>query len=945
MDASISEVRETITLKRDGSRVSLEGVLTGSALGLFLVYLTEDSLEKAAQLFDWGESSHPSGTGGPAPALAPPVAGKPSGPIAVTESTKLIPADSAPIQPLVGGGISSQGPSLVTLGGSSAGSNQAGAAILGQESVDASLLPLAADGVSGGVEEEGSGTSGAFTGGSAPLLGLESLPLDVGLGPTLPLSSLAFAGGSFTVPASEPAPVAVTGAVPGLADLSSPSVFDGSQARLSLPSDSISPQVPQVPEVPEAPEVTPPPPPRVLLVQVSSELGAAAQSAVGDASAANSFRQVALTDSVLDLRNSDIDQLMIRSERSITTSAVSELGTAALNLVAEGIGVNGSQLFTGDKTELVVIDVRDLIDVSVASQAGLVSQLVSRTVGLEDSTVNGGSGLDSLRIQALSGLRFQAIADLENADLDFDLITRAVNNSSIFTGDNDNVVEITSGFAQVPSATDAQAQVPALQPTLNLQLIDSVPEPAAKDGDPAPSLGHLSLSAAAIGLDQSLLDTGAGNDTVVISTILSPSLVDTNPTEVLQSLDFDINLVSIGLLRSQVLLGSGDDRLSVGGATVDTLIDLGDGNNLVSLAGSVAGDTVLRAGEGLSTVVLGDNTNQLSLDISGSLLLKGGTKSDLVTLLQDPSSGYLDGGSGSDLLRVATDPTKPLDVTITGTNASAVGSLQVRNVESIALGDGNDKVRMGQQAKLDGVLVGGSGTDLLDYSSATNSIAVDLDAGTATGVLGGIAGFEGVIGGGGNDALTFSASAQVVDGGAGNDLLVLNWNPWTTTATQGVTILGGAGRDLFVFAGLDSSIPPPSWNGSSGLPTFADLRLTNSVGGIGLTDRVAKSTTVVGSGGAVTTIVQELTPSGISGLGDTRLLPIAPLDQLLSGSSSLQNSSQLAIAYDPTSAQGPSFFEIGSLGGSSWSRQIASIASSSSVSGFGGLSGFASNLV
>lgn len=152
---------------------------------------------------------------------------------------------------------------------------------------------------------------------------------------------------------------------------------------------------------------------------------------------------------------------------------------------------------------------------------------------------------------------------------------------------------------------------------------------------------------------------------------------------------------------------------------------------------------MVRAGEGLSTVVLGDNTNQLSLDMSGSLLLKGGTKSDLITLLQDPTSGYLDGASGSDLLRVATDPAKPLAVTVTGANSSTVGSVTVQNVESLVLGDGNDKVRMGQQAKLDGVLVGGAGKDLIDYSSFTTPVMVDLDAGTATGVLGGIAGIEG----------------------------------------------------------------------------------------------------------------------------------------------------------------------------------------------------------
>ena len=44
----MSEFKDAVSLKKDGRRVSLEGVLTGAALGIVLLYLVEDAAAAGA---------------------------------------------------------------------------------------------------------------------------------------------------------------------------------------------------------------------------------------------------------------------------------------------------------------------------------------------------------------------------------------------------------------------------------------------------------------------------------------------------------------------------------------------------------------------------------------------------------------------------------------------------------------------------------------------------------------------------------------------------------------------------------------------------------------------------------------------------------------------------------------------------------------------------------
>jgi hypothetical protein len=123
-------------------------------------------------------------------------------------------------------------------------------------------------------------------------------------------------------------------------------------------------------------------------------------------------------------------------------------------------------------------------------------------------------------------------------------------------------------------------------------------------------------------------------------------------------------------------------------------------------------------------------------------------------------------------------------------------------------------------------------------------------------------------------------------------------------------VRGGAGRDLFVISGLEQGAPL-GWDGLSGLPQLLDLDLGfNGTSGIALTDEIGWVQTQTLPGGESQQSFERLTPSGLEGIGDARLLPIAPLEQLLAGMAS--DTQQLAIASDGSG--GGQLYLLGSQG-------------------------------
>ena len=96
---------------------------------------------------------------------------------------------------------------------------------------------------------------------------------------------------------------------------------------------------------------------------------------------------------------------------------------------------------------------------------------------------------------------------------------------------------------------------------------------------------------------------------------------------------------------------------------------------------------------------------------------------------------------------------------------------------------------------------GGAGNDTFDLSgttagaTVTNNSASSAEIGTDT-----LASIENVIGGQGNDTITFNAGANVIDGQGGNDVIATGAGADTLIGgADNDTLTGGAGADTYVF--------------------------------------------------------------------------------------------------------------------------------------------------
>ena len=212
--------------------------------------------------------------------------------------------------------------------------------------------------------------------------------------------------------------------------------------------------------------------------------------------------------------------------------------------------------------------------------------------------------------------------------------------------------------------------------------------------------------------------------------------------------------------------GNGDDKmLGTDGADV---IFGGDGHDDISGGG---GDDKL-FGQGGNDILRGDAGNDALSGGAGDDRLTGGTGSDRVS--GDEGNDAIEGGEGDDHLAgnagsdvISGGMGNDVIEGGAGDDVIADGSGQ----DTVDAGDGDDQVVAAATAE-DDVYGGGAGSDTLDYSGAERALIVDLVAGTASGLEIGqdtIAGFETIIGGGGDDKFVVGHSAAVLVGGAGEN--------------------------------------------------------------------------------------------------------------------------------------------------------------------------------
>jgi Ca2+-binding RTX toxin-like protein len=199
------------------------------------------------------------------------------------------------------------------------------------------------------------------------------------------------------------------------------------------------------------------------------------------------------------------------------------------------------------------------------------------------------------------------------------------------------------------------------------------------------------------------------------------------------------------------------------------------------------GDLYLRSGTGSPILVKGDSGNETFSvqDLPANIPIA------------------LDGGGGTNTL-VGPNTTNTWE--ITGTDAGTLdGTVAFSSVQNLTGGTGLDAFVFSAGQKVTGTINGGGGGDWLDYAAYTTPVTVNLAAGTATGVGGGIANIQNVRGSQGGNTLTGDAQGNILIGGAGADtivggsgrsILIGDKGPDTITAGSGDTILIGGFTDF-----------------------------------------------------------------------------------------------------------------------------------------------------
>lgn len=823
--SSLSELTDTVTLKKDGGRISLEGVLTGAAFGLVFLYLLDSGMQALA-----GQGR------------------RPSGPVGLGDDGNL-------------------GPFRTSVG-------QIPIAPLGEVEVGQPGPPAQAP-------EIGSPTLATPDGGGGGGFTPPRLPSDLELGPSPTYGGLGRSDG---------------------VQLGSPSFPALTANPLPPGSRAIVPSTPPPPGFEPPPgTVVPTDLPQLLLVLVRVNSQSNARSVEGKAISESLTNQHGVNDSKIDMRLQSIPGFEIRSELVLPGSAYSMLSDADLQVISQDISLLNSTVLGGEANDMLVIGVQDLLPLLVATPTQGEASVTTRSTAALGSTVDLGGGANVLDVEALQRLSFTALGMAEKAQFSFNLLTEGLKQSWIRMGGGNDSLQINSGWYGGALPVDTPVIVSRQDLGISLDLSELT---RAQSGLGAQSV---SLNAAAIGIDQSIINLGDGNNTMAVNTRIDQDLE--SQLGILNSdASRSVLLDRIGLRDSTITMGSGDDSLIVNGRILNSTIDLGAGRNQLFLE---------TAPDDQSTLVTGSGSNQITIDRLVGSTLRAGPGEDSLQLTDARAYGSFDGGGGNNSLIGGSGAFSNRDViTVTGPDQGYFNAFHFDNVGTLDVAANNDVVIMEISGSLTGQLLGGSGLDRLEFHNWDLPLQVDLDRGESTaingGKAGGLRGFEQVLGGNANDLMISSGAFHGIDGGLGDDVMYLRWSPWLSPSAEGLQVNGGNGNDLFVFAGLDTPLPK-GWDGTSGLPTLSDFDLSvDHSRGIGLTDRIGVVSNSITGSGSTSPLFTELTPSGASGVGNSKLLPIAPIGQLLSGMT--DNTRQLAISYDPLSTDRPELVLLGMNG-------------------------------
>jgi hypothetical protein len=250
-----------------------------------------------------------------------------------------------------------------------------------------------------------------------------------------------------------------------------------------------------------------------------------------------------------------------------------------------------------------------------------------------------------------------------------------------------------------------------------------------------------------------------------------------------------------GIIAIEVTTGDGDDAVNLQSNDVDTTINTGQGAgdvvNLGSLAPATGGNLFGLLG---GATIDDDDSSQVNVDDSGdatgrTVLIGELATRTIVTVL---------GLSLPDLLVGENVGSVQLN-SGTGDDTFNVGGLAGTTKLSINGGGGDDALAFTVSPLLNfGVFNGGTGTNLIDYSSAPVAgllgVTVNLTTGTAS-FTDGIANVQNVTGSDGDDTIIGDNQTNILHGGPGDDTI----NSEGGAGAPGDSIFGDDGDDTIAW--------------------------------------------------------------------------------------------------------------------------------------------------
>ena len=587
-----------------------------------------------------------------------------------------------------------------------------------------------------------------------------------------------------------------------------------------------------------------------LTIRASNLEEVSSRSIEGAAVVHRSAIQAGLADGILDLSQSTIANLLIQSDQGFHGQALSVNKSSDLSHYSSNAALLNALVVRGAETGATCIQANQLLTLAAHSTGRLQVVIDADLTAMEASRLVDLGGDDVVDVGASQQLNFSDGAMAQQEELRIAIDTYGLVNSAVAMGPGNNWISINSTIGPWQLGLEGLMGLLASNQDWVLQI-----------------------GARSIAMENSQLDSGAGNDQVTITAALDPS-IRTQLKGLIDNPKAQVELEQIAAIDSSIILGAGDDNLKLDGDVLDSFIDLGTGTNQLSFSKGALQTSIVMGDGSLNQIDLGDQPNLISLKGGASLTLTGGSTADHIELGKASLSGLLDGGGGFDSISTTSNQETGSSVlTLEGPNHARLDRLSILNIESIQLGSGDDQVKMASGGWLTGQLSGGAGLDTLDFSADSSPVTVTIQPGSISEPgkpsMGMIEGFERVL------------------GGRGDDRFYINTLTKTAPGSGGVEIWGGPGIDQFLWDSLQ-----PSWthgmDPSSGLPSLADLQVINRAeGGIGLSDQIGWTTVNRGDPSLGWASVRFLTPSTIEGLGDSQLLPIAPIDQLLAGQASL----------------------------------------------------------